>query len=129
MIEAAGLAIEIARLRVEVRAGWQRSSSRESGSSPPATRNAAGSSETSTTEPSSAWSRSGSRFATSRASSRAEPGGGQLDAAVAELGEAIEELRELARGVRPAGLDDGLARGAARARLALAAANQGRGDR
>jgi signal transduction histidine kinase len=33
-----------------------------------------------------------------------------LDATVAELSEAIEELRELARGVRPAGLDDGLAR-------------------
>ena len=33
----------------------------------------------------------------------------ELDAAVAELGDAIEELRELARGVRPAGLDDGLA--------------------
>jgi len=32
-----------------------------------------------------------------------------LDAAVAELTDAIEELRELARGVRPAGLDDGLA--------------------
>jgi len=33
---------------------------------------------------------------------------GELDATVAELSEAIEELRELARGVRPAGLDDGL---------------------
>ena len=33
----------------------------------------------------------------------------ELDASVAELGDAIEELRELARGVRPAGLDDGLA--------------------
>ena len=33
----------------------------------------------------------------------------ELDATVAELGEAIDELRELARGVRPAGLDDGLA--------------------
>jgi signal transduction histidine kinase len=33
----------------------------------------------------------------------------ELDAAVAELTDAIEELRELARGVRPAGLDDGLA--------------------
>jgi signal transduction histidine kinase len=32
-----------------------------------------------------------------------------LDASVAELGQAINELRELARGVRPAGLDDGLA--------------------
>ena len=32
-----------------------------------------------------------------------------LDAAVAELSSAIEELRELAHGVRPAGLDDGLA--------------------
>jgi signal transduction histidine kinase len=33
---------------------------------------------------------------------------GELDAAVAELGEAVKELRELARGVRPARLDDGL---------------------
>jgi signal transduction histidine kinase len=32
-----------------------------------------------------------------------------LEASVAELGRAIDELRELARGVRPAGLDDGLA--------------------
>jgi len=31
-----------------------------------------------------------------------------LDGAVAEIGEAISELRELARGVRPAQLDDGL---------------------
>ena len=33
----------------------------------------------------------------------------ELDATVGELSEAIDELRELARGVRPAGLDDGLA--------------------
>jgi signal transduction histidine kinase len=33
----------------------------------------------------------------------------ELDATVAELSDAIEELRELARGVRPASLDDGLA--------------------
>ena len=33
----------------------------------------------------------------------------QLAAAVAQLSEAIQELRELARGVRPAALDDGLA--------------------
>jgi signal transduction histidine kinase len=32
----------------------------------------------------------------------------QLNAAVDEVADAIEELRELARGVRPAGLDDGL---------------------
>ena len=41
-----------------------------------------------------------------------EPGGptsAALDATVGELAGAIEELRELARGVRPAGLDDGLA--------------------
>ena len=37
------------------------------------------------------------------------PTAGQLDATVGELTEAIDELRELARGVRPAGLDDGLA--------------------
>jgi signal transduction histidine kinase len=33
----------------------------------------------------------------------------ELDATVGELTEAIDELRELASGVRPAGLDDGLA--------------------
>ena len=33
----------------------------------------------------------------------------EVDATVTELTDAIEELRELARGVRPAGLDDGLA--------------------
>jgi len=33
----------------------------------------------------------------------------ELDATVAELSDAIEELCELARGVRPASLDDGLA--------------------
>lgn len=38
----------------------------------------------------------------------ASPEAGDLDAVVGELGRAIEELRELARGVRPAGLDDGL---------------------
>ena len=35
--------------------------------------------------------------------------GRELDATVAALTDAISELRELARGVRPAGLDDGLA--------------------
>ena len=41
-----------------------------------------------------------------------QPGGEattEVDATVTELTDAIEELRELARGVRPAGLDDGLA--------------------
>jgi signal transduction histidine kinase len=37
------------------------------------------------------------------------PQAAELDATVSELGEAVEELRELARGVRPAALDDGLA--------------------
>jgi signal transduction histidine kinase len=46
----------------------------------------------------------------------ASPEANELDTAVDELGRAIEELRELARGVRPAGLDDGL--GAALERLA-----------
>ena len=38
----------------------------------------------------------------------AESPGGELNATVDEVLVAIEELRELARGVRPAGLDDGL---------------------
>jgi signal transduction histidine kinase len=37
------------------------------------------------------------------------PAASELDATVGELTVAIDELRELARGVRPAGLDDGLA--------------------
>jgi signal transduction histidine kinase len=37
------------------------------------------------------------------------PEAGELNATVDEVSGAIEELRELARGVRPAGLDDGLA--------------------
>jgi signal transduction histidine kinase len=36
------------------------------------------------------------------------PDSSALDGAVAELARGIQELRELARGVRPAGLDDGL---------------------
>jgi signal transduction histidine kinase len=52
-----------------------------------------------------------------------EAGGGEtkatLDSVVAGLAEAIDELRELARGVRPAALDDGLA--AALAELAARA--------
>ena len=40
----------------------------------------------------------------------ASPAAQTLDSTVGELSRAIEELRELARGVRPAGLDDGLAR-------------------
>ena len=36
------------------------------------------------------------------------PEAAELNATVAEVADAIEELRELARGVRPAGLDDGL---------------------
>ena len=52
-----------------------------------------------------------------------------LDSTVGEVARAIAELRELARGVRPAGLDDGLAAALQAARLALAAADQSRGDR
>ena len=50
-----------------------------------------------------------------------------LDSAVAGLADAIEELRELARGVRPAALDDGLA--AALRELAAQGADQHRGAR
>ena len=89
-----------------------RSRSRGRASSPPATRSGGGSSATSTTGPSSGWSRSASRSATSRD----ELAGGEPDGAARwtprspSWPRAIEELRELARGVRPAGLDDGLAR-------------------
>ena len=95
-----------------------RSRRRAPASSPPATRSAAGSSATSTTARSSGSSRSASRSATSSTSCRTRR---PLDAVVVEVSGAIEELRELARGVRPAGLDDGLGHAlrelAARSRL------------
>ena len=63
------------------------------------------------------------RCAMSRGSFRlTSPAARTLDATVDELARAIEELRELARGVRPPGLDDGLAAALRRARGAVAAA-------
>src|SRR5215207_295368 len=109
VIEAAGLAIEIARLRVEVRrrlaeveesrarivtAGYEERRRLERDlhdgaqqrlvSIGLALRNVQGRLPTSSTE------------------------AAELNATVEEVADAIEELRELARGVRPAGLDDGL---------------------
>ena len=112
VLQAAGLPIEIARLRVELRrqlaevAGLARR-----GSSPRATRSGGASSATCTTARSSAWSPSACRCATSSTSSAPSANGAAtaLDDAVDEVGRAIGDLRELARGVRPARLDDGLA--------------------
>jgi signal transduction histidine kinase len=109
VIEAAGLAIEIARLRVEVRrrlaeveesrarivtAGYEERRRLERDlhdgaqqrlvSIGLALRNVQGRLPTSSSE------------------------AAELNATVEEVADAIEELRELARGVRPAGLDDGL---------------------
>ena len=110
MIAAAGLAIEIARLRVEVRrqlAEVEASRARIV---------AAGDEERRRLERDlhdGAQQRLVSiGLALRHVQAGLEPGGptsAALDATVGELAGAIEELRELARGVRPAGLDDGLA--------------------
>ena len=73
-------------------------------------RSAAGSSATCTTEPSSGSYRSGSRSGAS--SGRPARGCGPrpaFDQVVDEIGGAIGDLRQIAAGVRPARLDDGLA--------------------
>ena len=89
-----------------------RSRPRARGSSRPATTSVAESSAISTTAPSSGSSRSGSRYATPSTSSgrrRRSVPAETLDGAVAEVAVAIEELRELARGLPPSQLDGGLA--------------------
>ncbi|HMJ01648.1 MAG TPA: histidine kinase, partial [Conexibacter sp.] len=110
VIAAAGLAIEIARLRVEVRR--QLTEVEESR----ARIVTAGYEERRRLERDlhdGAQQRLVSIGLSLRHLQRHLPAGGEaaaaLDATVAELSCAIEELRELARGVRPAGLDDGLA--------------------
>ena len=86
-----------------------RSPRRGRASSPPATPSAGGSSATSTTAPSSGSSRSGSRCGTRSTSwARTAAPRETLDGALAEIAIAIRELRELARGLRPAQLDAGL---------------------
>ena len=57
------------------------------------------------------------------------PESDQLNATVGEVADAIEELRELARGVRPGRARRRALPGAARARVALPAADPGRGHR
>ena len=109
VIEAAGLAIEIARLRVEVRrqlAEVEESRARIV---------TAGYVERRRLERDlhdGAQQRLISIGLAVRHVQAQLPGGSReaadLDEAVGEVGRAIEELRELARGVRPAGLDDGL---------------------
>ena len=108
---AATLSIEIARLRVELRHQLAEVERPVRGSSRPATKSAVASSETSTTAHSSASSplasRSGAcsgRFLRSADISRPA-----LDQIVGEVGAAIADLRQIAAGVRPARLDDGLA--------------------
>ena len=59
VLAAAGLTIEIVRLRVDVKTSSRRSRPRASASSRPAISSGDGSSATAMTEPSSAWSRSG----------------------------------------------------------------------
>jgi signal transduction histidine kinase len=111
VVEAAGLAIEIARLRVELRRQLDEVE---------ASRGrivAAGYAERRRIERDlhdGAQQRLVSvgltlRHAQHELGASANGVGGILDGAVAELGDAIEELRELARGVRPSQLDDGLA--------------------
>ena len=106
-----------------------RSRPRARGSCPPATRSGGGSSATCTTGPSSGWSRSAWRCATHSTSSATRPRrrATSIDGAVTEIDVAIEELRELARGVRPAQLDAGLT--PALRELAARAPLPGRGQR
>ena len=110
VIEAAGLAIEIARLRVEVRrrlaeveesrarivtAGYEERRRLE--------RDLHDGAQQRLLSIGLALRHVEGRLPTQSAEAE------ELNASVAQVGEAIEELRELARGVRPAGLDDGLA--------------------
>jgi signal transduction histidine kinase len=110
VIEAAGLAIEIARLRVEVR---RRLAEVEESRTRIVT---AGYEERRRLERDihdGAQQRLVSIGLALRHVQAQLPEGsreaGELDTSVAEISQTIEELRELARGVRPAGLDDGLA--------------------
>ena len=107
-------------------AGWPRWRSHGRGSSPPATRSGAGWSETSTTAPSSGWSRSGSRCATSR--------GGSPRRAARRMSSTPPSTRSRRRdrGAARAGPRRPAGRprrrtgdGAARARVAVAAARSG----
>ncbi len=117
-IGAAGLAIEIARLRVEVR---RRLAEVEASRARIVT---AGYEERRRLERDlhdGAQQRLVSIGLALRHLQHGVPDPGPLDAVVVEVSSAIEELRELARGVRPAGLDDGLGHAlrelAARSRL------------
>jgi signal transduction histidine kinase len=109
VIEAAGLAIEIARLRVEVRrrlaeveesrtrivtAGYEERRRLE--------RDLHDGAQQRLVSIGLALRNVQSRLPTP------SPEAAELNATVEEVADAIEELRELARGVRPAGLDDGL---------------------
>ena len=87
-----------------------RSPRRGRASSRRATPSAGASSAICTTARSSGWSRSDWRCGTPSTSSGPEAAAGQtLEGALAEIGDAIGELRELARGLRPPQLDAGLA--------------------
>jgi signal transduction histidine kinase len=109
VVEAAGLAIEIARLRVEVR---RRLAEVEQSRARIVT---AGYEERRRLERDlhdGAQQRLVSiglalRHIQGQLPTRSRPAA-ELNGVVAEVSDAIEELRELARGVRPAGLDDGL---------------------
>ncbi len=111
VVEAAGLAIEIARLRVELRRQLDEVEASR------ARIVAAGYEERRRIERDlhdGAQQRLVSvgltlRHAQHELGAHSNGVGGILDGAVAEIGDAIAELRELARGVRPSQLDDGLA--------------------
>ena len=111
VLAAAALSIEIARLRVEVRSQLAEVQPRARASSKRATRNAGASSATCTTGRSSASSRSGCKsrrlqLSLPRDAKILSPA---LDQVVSEVGAAIADLRQIAAGVRPARLDEGLA--------------------
>ena len=110
VIEGAGLAMEIGRLRVEVRRRLAEVEGSRTRIVTAAWRSAGGSSATSTTERNSGWSRSGWICAICRTSSTpGRPCRTSWTTRCGELAEAIRELRALAQGVRPSALDAGLA--------------------
>ena len=104
---AARLALENERLQAELRAQLAELRASRNGSSAPATRSAAGSSATSTTAHNNACSRSGWRSNSHAASSERTPTApASCDEADGELRAALDELRELARGIHPAVLTE-----------------------
>ena len=108
VVDAAVLAIEIARLRVELRRQLAEVEASRARIVAAGYGSAAASSATCTTARSSGSSRSGSRCATPAPARRRLRRGAHAGRRSTEITRAIEELRELATACRPAQLDAGL---------------------